>query len=221
MEMKDNNQKKMLLSVLGVAILVVAVIGISFAAYSTVFKSNANTVTTGTVMVSYTEPSNAILVNDAMPMSDANGKGQTGRGIFEFTVSTKADSALTVPYEINLTKVELACTSTDPKTPEGCYDSMDDNQVKAYLTKGGTYVTETGQDGAFISTLAASTVRNGAKVLHSDSDVFTSQNAGTAVTATYQLRLWIGSTINYDDVSGKEYHAKVNVDSHVNPITTP
>ena len=44
MEMKENNQKKVLLSVLGVAILVVAVIGISFAAYSTVFTSNANTV---------------------------------------------------------------------------------------------------------------------------------------------------------------------------------
>ncbi|MBQ6547186.1 MAG: hypothetical protein IJL74_04235 [Bacilli bacterium] len=215
MEMKDNDQKKMLLSVLGVAILVVAVIGISFAAYSTVFKSGANTVTTGTVMVSYTEPSNAILVNDAMPMSDSDGKGQTGRGIFEFTVSTKADNALTVPYEINLTKVESEVQSGET----GYYESMLDSQVKAYLTKGGTYVSETGQNGTLVSALTASTVRNGAKVLHTDSDVFTAQSAGTAVTTTYQLRLWIASTINYDDVSGKEYHAKVNVDSHVNPVS--
>ncbi len=214
MEMKDNDQKKMLLSVLGVAILVVAVIGISFAAYSTVFKSDANTVTTGTVMVSYTEPTNAILVNDAMPMSDSDGKAQTGRGVFEFTVSTKADNALTVPYEINLTKVESAVQSGE----NGYYASMDDSQVKAYLTKAGVAVSETGQDGALISTLTASTVRSGSKILHTDSDVF-SATGENAKTTTYQLRLWIASAVNYDDVTDKEYHAKVNVDSHVNPLS--
>ena len=78
MEMKENSQKKVLLSVLGVAILVVAVIGISFAAYTTTFKSTANTVTTGTVMVSYNEPSQAINVTNAMPMADADGIAHIG-----------------------------------------------------------------------------------------------------------------------------------------------
>ena len=210
MEMKENNQKKVLLSVLGVAILVVAVIGISFAAYSTVFTSQANTVTTGTIMVSYNEPSSAILVNDAMPMSDANGKAQTGSGKFDFTVSTKADNALTVPYEINLTKVTTG-------TPT--FTSMEDNQVKAYLTKGSTAVTETGANGTLISALTASTVRTGAKVLHKDSNTFTTDNAGTAQTTSYTLRLWIDSAVDVSAVSGKEYHAKVNVDSHVNPLS--
>ena len=218
MEMKENNQKKMLLSVLGVAILVVAVIGISFAAYTTTFQSQANTVTTGTVMVSYNEPSSAINVTNAMPMDDSDGKGQTGSGVFNFTVATKATGALTVPYEINLTKVELACTSTDPKTPEGCYASMADTQVKAYLTKGGAAVNETGANGTIIDSLTASTLRSGSKVLHSDSDTFTAGNTATTTT-NYALRLWIAKTVNYDDVSGKEYHAKVNVDSHVNPLS--
>ena len=51
MEMKENNQKKVLLSVLGVAILVVAVVGISFAIYSTSFETGANSISTGTVTV--------------------------------------------------------------------------------------------------------------------------------------------------------------------------
>ena len=209
MEMKENNQKKVLLSVLGVAILVVAVIGISFAAYSTVFTSNANTVTTGTIMVSYNEPTSAILVNDAMPMSDANGKAQTGSGKFDFTVSTKADNALTVPYEINLTKVTTG-------TPT--FTSMADNQVKAYLTKGTTAVSETGTNGTLISALTSSTMRTGAKVLHADSDTFTGTGQ-SAKTTNYTLRLWIASSVNVSDASGKEYHAKVNVDSHVNPLS--
>ena len=215
MEMKENNQKKMLLSVLGVAILVVAVIGISFAAYSTVFKSQVNTVTTGTVMVNYTESGNAINVTNALPMSDANGIAQTGTGVFTFSVTTHADNALTVPYEINLTKVELACTGTN--TPTGCYTSMADNQVKAYLTKGGTYVSETTADGKLISALGASTQRSGAKILHSESDVYTGTSE-TAKTTQYALRLWIASTVSADAVANMEYHAKVNVDSHVNPL---
>ena len=214
MEMKENNQKKMLLSVLGVAILVVAVIGISFAAYSTVFESNVNSVTTGTVMVNYTESGNAINVTNALPMTDANGVAQTGTGVFSFTVSTKADNTLTVPYEINLTKVELACTGTN--TPTGCYTSMADNQVKAYLTKGGSAVSETGANGTLISELANS-ARSGAKILHSESDVYTGTDA-TAITKDYALRLWIASTVSADAVANMEYHAKVNVDSHVNPL---
>ena len=217
MEMKDNSQKKMLLSVLGVAILVVAVIGISFAAYSANFKSAANTVTTGTIMVSYNEPSSAINVTDAMPMADADGKAQTGAGKFDFTVSTKATNAIEVPYEINLTKVTLDCTGEN--TPTGCYTSMANDQVKAYLTKAGTGVTETGTDGTLISALTASTARSGAKVLHTDSDSFAAGNT-TATTTSYTLRLWIDHSVNYDAVSGKEYHAKVNVDSHVNPIAS-
>ena len=216
MEMKENNQKKMLLSVLGVAILVVAVIGISFAAYSTVFESQVNTVTTGTVMVNYTESGNAINVTNALPMTDANGIAQTGTGVFSFSVSTKADNALTVPYEINLTKVELACTGEN--TPTGCYTSMADNQVKAYLTKGGSSVTETTANGKLISELATSTQRSGAKILHSASDQFTTTGEA-AKTTNYELRLWIANNVNINDVTDKEFHAKVNVDSHVNPVS--
>ena len=215
MEMKENSQKKVLLSVLGVAILVVAVIGISFAAYSTVFTSKANTVTTGTVMVSYNEPSQAINVTNAMPMADSDGIAQTGTGVFEFTVSTKADNALTVPYEINLTKVE----TTVAQGETGYYASMDDSQVKAYLTKGGSAVDETTATGKLISELANSTQRTGSKVLHSESDTFTASDTA-AKTTTYALRLWIDKNVNYDAVAGKEYHAKVNVNSHVNPIAS-
>ena len=209
--MKENNQKKMLLSVLGVAILVVAVIGISFAAYTTIFTSNANTVSTGTIMVSYSESGQAINVTDAMPLDDTNGKAQTQK--FDFTVSTKADNALTVPYEVNLTKV----TSTAAVGQPGYYASMEDNQIKVYLTKNDAAVSETGENGVLVSDLANSSLRSGAKRLHSTSDVFTSTGA-TAKTTNYTLRMWIEHSVNVASVTDKEYHAKVNVDSHVNPI---
>ncbi len=200
--MKENSQKKVLLSVLGVAILVVAVIGISFAAYSTTFSSaTANSISTGTIMVSYTEPTNAINIPDAMPMSDTDGKALSGSGkTFDFVVSTQASNALTVPYTITLTKEESS--------------TLADNEVKVYLTKDGAdVVTPT-----LVSALSdASGTRAGSKVLYSTSDVFTTTSE-PAKTSNYVLRMWVDSAVTVDSSSSKTYRAKVNVDSAVTPI---
>lgn len=200
--MKENSQKKMLLSVLGVAILVVAVIGISFAAYTATFgQGNANSVATGTIMVSYTEPTNAINITDALPLSDANGKALTGEGkTFDFTVSTQASNALTVPYEVSLTKVN---TST-----------LADSEVKVYLTKGGSEVLAP----TLVSALTDSTVRDdGSKVLYTTQDVFNGTGEA-AKTTSYVLRMWIDEQVTVDNENTKNYTAKVNVDSAVTPI---
>lgn len=200
--MKENSQKKVLLSVLGVAILVVAVIGISFAAYSTTFSSTtANSISTGTIMVSYTEPTNAINILDAMPMSDTDGKALSGAGkTFDFVVSTQASNALTVPYTITLTKEESS--------------TLADNEVKVYLTKNGAdVVTPT-----LVSALSdASGTRAGSKVLYSTSDVFNTTSE-PAKTSNYVLRMWVDSAVTVDSSSSKTYKAKVNVDSAVTPI---
>ena len=113
MEIKENGQKKLLLSILGVAILVIAVIGISFAIYQTTFdQATANSIKTGTITVSYTEPSNAIDIEDAMPMSEKTALEtlKTSNKTFDFTVTTKASGELTVPYEISITKVSGSST---------------------------------------------------------------------------------------------------------------
>ena len=203
--MKENSQKKVLLSVLGVAILVVAVIGISFAAYSTTFKSDTNSISTGTIMVSYTESNNVINIPDAMPTSDAIGSALSDAGkTFDFTVSTKATNALTVPYVITL-------------TPDA-NNTLKDSEVKVYLTKGGTAVSETPATNAkTVSALAASDGREGSFVLHNDSDVYT-KTGEDAKTSSYVLRMWVAENVTVDNSSSKTYKAKVNVDSAVTPI---
>lgn len=201
--MKENSQKKVLLSVLGVAILVVAVIGISFAAYTTSFNTDTNSISTGTIMVSYTEPDSAINITDAMPTSDAVGITLTQH--FDFTVSTKATNALTVPYTITLT----------PTTG----NTLLDNEVKVYLTKNGSAVSETPATSAkTISQLTAATGnREGSFVLHTDSDNFTTTGED-AKSTSYVLRMWVADTVAVDGSTQKTYKAKVNVDSAVTPI---
>lgn len=203
MEIKENSQKKMLLSVLGVAILVVAVIGISFAAYSATFDyGDANSIKTGTIMVSYTEPSNAINLEEAVPMSDTDGKALTGTGkTFDFSVSTQATNALTVPYTISLTKVD---TST-----------LENKDVKVYLTKEGAEVLAP----TLVSNLADNAARSGSKTLYTTKDVYNGTGEAAKIT-NYVLRMWVDKDVAVNNAStSKTYKALVNVDSAVNAIS--
>lgn len=202
MEIKENSQKKMLLSVLGVAILVVAVIGISFAAYSATFDyGNANSIKTGTIMVSYTEPTNAINIDDAMPLSDANGKALEGTNkTFDFSVSTQATNALTVPYTISLTKVAES--------------TLGDDEVKVYLTKEGAEVLAP----TLVSNLTANAARSGSKTLYTTQDVYNGTEKEAKIT-NYVLRMWVDEKVTVDASTKKTYKALVNVDSAVTPIS--
>ena len=198
--MKENSQKKVLLSVLGVAILVVAVIGISFAAYTATFDTGENSISTGTIMVSYTESDKAINITNALPIDDETGKALTGEGnTFDFTVSTQATNALTVPYTITL-------------TPSSDENTLTNDQVKVYLTKD----EEQKLAPTLVSGLTPATgTRTGSFVLHDDKDVYT-KTGETAKSSSYVLRMWVDK--NVTATKGLTYKAKVNVDSSVKPV---
>lgn len=212
MEIKENSQKKVLLSVLGVAILVVAVVGISFAAYqATVTFDETNSVSTGTIMVSYTEPTNAINITDAMPLSDANGMALSGENkTFDFTVSTRATNALTVPYVISLTR--------------DASSTLANNEVKVYLTHADDSVVTDVTSGkalgaALVSSFGDHATRANTVTLATINDVFAGTGEAAKVT-NYRLRLWVDENVavSADSNSVKSYKALVNVDSAVKPV---
>ena len=122
--MKDNNSKQVLLSVLGVAILVVAVVGVSFAAFT--FSQTGvkeNVITTGTINMSYSEPENGITLTDAMPMEDANGIALNGaNNTFDFSVTATINGSGT-------TTIDYAITAVTEKDKV-----LTDDYVKVYLT---------------------------------------------------------------------------------------
>mgnify|MGYP001267683477 CR=1 FL=1 len=90
-ENNSNSSKQILISILGVAILIVAVVGISFAAFSySKTGEKENTITTGTITMSYTEGKNGITLTDALPITDDAGKALSAEGqYFDFTVNAK------------------------------------------------------------------------------------------------------------------------------------
>ena len=201
--MKENSSKQILLSVLGVAILVVAVVGVSFAAFSyTRTGEKVNTIQTGTITMSYTDVTNGINITDALPMSDTAGKALAAENqYFDFKVSATISGTATINYAITATKED---DSTLP-----------DTGVKVYLTSGasndavdGTVVLQPTK----VADLNLTTDGNTAGAPKDQYQLAT----GSITTSTdtfYRLRMWVAA--DYAEASGavtqKTYKLRVNV----------
>ena len=178
---KKSSSKQVLLSVLAVAILVVAVVGVSFAFFTYSKQGETvNTITTGTLVFSYNEPANGILLEDAVPMSDSDAKTTlvSGRNVFDFTVTSTINGNATINYEIT------AKESTD----QSDIGTLESKYVKVSLDKvaGGS---ETPVKAAtYYDDLTAGTIATGDKLLGTGS---ATNSNGSPVTTTYRLRMWM------------------------------
>ena len=194
--MKDNNSKQVLLSVLGVAILVVAVVGVSFAAFSySKTGEKVNTITTGTITMSYSETTNGINLTNALPMSDSVGmKLSEQNQYFDFTVNASITGNTTINYAITATK-EL-----DSNIP--------DDGIKVYLTD---------MDGDADSQILAPTKVSELDVTSSDvsgapDDQYklTSDTFSASGSHAYRLRMWVADDYTVTGES-QTYKLRVNV----------
>lgn len=192
----NNSSKQILLSVLGVAILVVAVVGISFAAFSYSKTGEvSNTITTGTITMGYTEPANGINLTDALPITDAAGKALSGdNNTFDFTVTATIAGTTTINYAITAVK------------GDGC--TVADDGIKVYLTNQN--------DAEILAptkvTALSKTASGNAAGAPADQYVLKTGTYSTVGTTTenYRLRMWVADDYVAPATSQK-YILKVNV----------
>ena len=200
--MKDNNSKQVLLSVLGVAILVVAVVGVSFAAFTySKTGTNDNTITTGTITMSYNETTNGITLSNVLPMNDSNGiKLSDENQYFDFTVGASITGTTSINYKVTAVNTEHGTNLTN-------------NYVKVYLTGGSSADTGVGQAAtpklvSSLTTIGASDptgAKQGEFLL--DQGTFTQTNS-----KSYRLRMWVDQSYPVHSQAGSEtYTLKVNV----------
>lgn len=203
----EDNAKKVFLSVLGVAILLVAVIGVSFAAFNYSDVGKENSISTGSITMSYSEAYAGIFLENALPISDEAALDAAAPGpinSFEFTVSssTTGTDKITVPYTITVT----------PTNPSG--DVLTNEQVKIALFKNGTQVV----GPVLVSSLENSTTRTTSKVLYTASNDL----QGGSATDNYVLKIWVDKNVKIEEelTVEKTYKLYVNVDSTVDYVKT-
>ncbi len=195
-----DDSKQVLLSVFGVALLIVAIVGISYAIFVFSAKSRVdNTVRSGGITFEYLEGDSVIDINDALPVSDEVGVKQTKS--FNFQVSSAIRGNTTVFYEVRAKSLTV--------------DNKIDNQyVKIYLEKkdGGDFSTvlspTTFKENPNTS-LTNISVDTNTMLLYSGK--FSGKKAATTnYSDEFRLKMWLSDKYLIDDVS-RSFKIKVLV----------
>ena len=127
---KFNSTKQVLLSVLAVAILVVTVVGVSFALFNYAQEgNNINTLKTGTLLFNYDNENAGIYKTNSMPMSDPEARQLSGtEATFDFTITPSKASDVPITYLIS------ASETTNPDF--NVFDTLESKYIKVMLSKG-------------------------------------------------------------------------------------
>lgn len=210
--MNNNSTKQVLLSVLGVAILVVAVVGVSFAFFTYSQQGTTeNTITTGTLVFKYDEKTSGINLTNAVPITDAEGKALTGASnVFDFSVTSTIKGNTTISYEISaksdVSKIDAA-KQLNPKYVKVRLSSIADGAAVSG--------SETEEKLAYFDKLTAATDGT-SKLLYTGTAVA----SDTAVTKWYRLQMWMADTdsanqptVMNESTNGKIFTIKVNVNA--------
>ena len=188
MKEKEKNYEKFILSGALILLLIVSVVGITYAVFSYQREGEKNNViTTGSIIFTYTETTNGINLQNAMPISDEVGKklerSENNEGYFDFNVSCSLAGTARINYEVYATKLNVE-------------NPLSEEYVKMYLTDGTTDQPILGYDNDVPTyySLKDSTVASGSKTLYTGS--FT--NSGVQ---SFRLRMWLSDQYTVTDQS--------------------
>ena len=181
-------------------VLLITVIGISYAAFNySGVGQKLNTITTGAISMNYIESSNVISMNNALPTTDNTGKKRLNTGeYFDFTVKSSIKGNTDINYEI--------------AAKEESGNTFSGKNIKFYLTKVNSDGTE--EEAMPPKTYSEDTASNVYTGRPADMmSLFVgnlSQQGDTEIK--YRLRLWVDESYNpQNDNGGLIYKVKVNV----------
>ncbi len=198
--LENVKSKEIIISVLGILILIILLVGITYAGFSKTSSGGNNSISSGIISMSFQEPSNNVVITNAMPTS--NGYSSTTH--FDFSVSGTAKAQMTLPYEITIT--------------EKSGNTLSASDVKIGLKKNGSIVTGF-ESGKLANTLTSSTVRSGSKTLYIDGLSLVQSGSNYTKTDNYQLFLWVDSSaVLPSDGTTKYYSVTVNINSSIGAL---
>ena len=194
-----NNKRQLLLSIGLVLILVLMIVGISYAAFKFVgLGTKPNTITTGAITMKYEESTNTISMNNALPTTDATGKVRLTAGeYFDFTLSGTIKGSENINWEIAAEDVTTASRKIDGKYIKLYLTSLDENNNETEVMAPKVYTTEstentyTGRPTNMMSLVKGTT--------------------GTSFSTKYRLRMYVDESYNPQGDGGDlSFSIKIN-----------
>ena len=205
-----NNKKQLLLSIGLVLILVLMIVGISYAAFKFVGEGKKpNTITTGAIMMEYTESTNTISMTGALPTTDATGKVRLTKGeYFDFTIKSSIKGNTNINWEI----------AAEDITPSSA-KKMAGKNIKLYLTKLDSTGAETQvmAPKVYNATTSANTKTGRPSGVMS----LATGTMSTSETTNYRLRMYVDEDYNpQGDGGGLSFSVKINAYGKVKEAPT-
>ena len=204
-----NNKKQLLLSIGLVLILVLMIIGISYAAFKFVGEGKKpNTITTGAITMEYEESTNTISMTGALPTTDATGKVRLTAGeYFDFTIKSNIQGNANINWEI----------AAEDITPSSA-KKMDGKNIKLYLTKlNGEKEEEVMAPKVYNASTSANTKTGRPSEVMS----LATGTMSTSETTNYRLRMYVDEDYNpQGDGGGLSFSVKINAYGKVKEAPT-
>ena len=180
-------EKKKIWIIGGLVLCLVAVIGITFAFFSTGgTQDTANTFTSGCLNIELTDASSSIKLTNTYPISDVEGVDSTS---YDFTIRNTCDTPTN--YSINLESLNQVSNTLNADYIKVSLSSDTFDNVISKLSTNTKATPEL--DGAY----EAYTLYTG--------------NLGANETKTYHLKLWIDYDATVEQAANKTYSSKINV----------
>ena len=205
-----DKKKQLLLSIGLVLILVLMIVGISYAAFKFVGLGNKpNTITTGAITMEYEESTNTISMTGALPTTDATGKVRLTAGeYFDFTIKSNIQGNANINWEIAAEDI----TASSAKKMAG-------KNIKLYLTK----LDSTGAETQVMAPKVynASTSANTKTGRPSGVMSLATGTMSTSETTNYRLRMYVDEDYNpQGDGGGLSFSVKINAYGKVKEAPT-
>ena len=194
-----DKKKQLLLSIGLVLILVLMIVGISYAAFKfTGLGTKPNTITTGAITMEYEESTNTISMTGALPTTDATGKVRLTAGeYFDFTIKSNIQGNANINWEIAAEDI----TASSAK-------KMDGKNIKLYLTKlNGDKEEEVMAPKVY----SADTTTNTYTGRPSGVMSLATGTMSASETTKYRLRMYVDEDYNpQEDGGGLSFSVKIN-----------
>ena len=188
----SNSKKKKTILIITIFILILLIIGISYAAYDYSFVGKESKLESGSVSIKFLESNtNVISLKNSLPEADKVGKREDS---FDFAVTTKASYNTGLKYNLSVEKLSVSSG----------YTSLNDNEVKIYLTDNSNNVLV---EPTLISNLSN-------KLLYTKTNNHSSSK--TEIKDMYKLRVWIDQNVDsssWTKDSKFEYKFKIGLNS--------
>ena len=205
-----DKKKQLLLSIGLVLILVLMIVGISYAAFKFVgLGKKENTITTGAITMEYTESTNTISMTGALPTTDTTGKVRLTKGeYFDFTIKSNIQGNANINWEI----------AAEDVTPSSA-KKMAGKNIKLYLTK----LDSTGAETQVMTpkVYSATTSANTKTGRPSGVMSLATGTMSASETTNYRLRMYVDEDYNpQGDGGGLSFSVKINAYGKVKEAPT-